>query len=158
VIESTTLADAKTTQTWYVGLDAGIISVPRIGAASFYLGTNIYLRPINKDATLSMFSGWSSFRRRFALTLGATFNSIADEPDGTGVRREFAGGKSLMLGAGVRVTESIRLGTGALLFRQRNPNPLITNDEQVTSAWYGSISFDVDVVKTLAKAFGLSLQ
>jgi hypothetical protein len=157
LIESTTVADGRTTQTWYVGMDAGIVGIPRIGAASFYLGSNIYLRPVNKDAPLRMFPGWAGLSRRFAFTVGATFNSIKDKADGTGVRREFAGDKSLLLGAGLRLTESLRAGAGILLFRQRDPNPLITN-ESVTSAFYGSLSFDIDVVKNLAKAFGVSLQ
>ena len=58
--------------------------------------------------------------------------------------RIFSGTSHSVLGAGYRLTSSIRAGGGALVFLESDPNPLITAKE-VATTWYVSFSFDVDV-------------
>ena len=108
-----------------------------IGAV--YVGTNIYFRPINTDAPLSEAGG---IGRRLALTVGVTVSSIGDKNDRT--RSDLFWNQSLVLGAGYRLTSSIRAGAGALVFLESDPNPLIT-ERDVATTWYVSFSFDVDV-------------
>jgi len=91
------------------------------------------------------------FLRRFAFTLGVTVNSIADGGSGgdmgsaRGTRKNLFMGNSLLLGAGFRLTDSVRLGAGAILFKKLDPNPLI-DDETLTTSYYVNLSFDWDVL------------
>jgi hypothetical protein len=109
-----------------------------------YAGTNIYLRPVNPDVPLSQKDGFS---RRFSFTLGYTLQGIADTNERT--RKDLFGGGSLVVGAGLRLTESLRVAGGALLFIKKNPNPLITG-ETVAATPYVSFSFDWQIAKTFA--------
>jgi hypothetical protein len=79
VVDGTTVADFRTAQSWYIAMDAGFAYYFRIGTMTPYVGANIYFRPVNKDAPLSLVD---SFGRRFALTFGITLNSIEQQGDG----------------------------------------------------------------------------
>lgn len=131
--------DGKTTGNSYVSADAGMLYAPDIETAALYIGSNIYFRPVNKRAPLSE---KGSFLRRAAVTIGFTVTSIADEDQQT--RSDMFGHQSLVLGAGVRLTQAIRAGGGVLIFKENNPNPLITKSSTVTTP-YVSFSFDLDV-------------
>jgi len=133
------VVDGKTKGNAYLSADAGLLYAPVIEAAALYIGSNIYFRPVNKRAPLSV---KGSFLRRTAVTIGFTVTSIADEDERT--RSDMFGRQSLVLGAGVRLTPSIRAGGGALIFKQNSPNPLITKTSTVTTP-YVSFSFDLDV-------------
>lgn len=141
VVDSSTTGNSDTFQNYYVSADLGFTYLPDIDEAVPYAGTNIYFRPVNKNAPLSQ---RSSFGRRFAITLGVTLDSIADE-DGT--RKDFSGSQSLLVGAGYRFTESLRFGLGAVVFLKKDPNPLV-DDETTGVTPYVSVSFDWDVAKT----------
>jgi hypothetical protein len=69
---------------------------------------------------------------------------IADE--GNRTRSDLFWHQSLVLGAGYRLTSSVRGGGGALIFRESNPNPLITR-KSATATWYVSFSVDLDLLK-----------
>jgi hypothetical protein len=142
-VVGTTVADGGTTQKSYVSADAGLLYAGDIGTAALFIGSNIYFRPVNKNAPLSQ---KGSFSRRFAITIGMTVSSIADENSRT--RSDLFANQSLVVGAGLRVTQSIRAGAGALVFKEANPNPLITK-KQAAATWYASFTFDVDVAKGL---------
>ena len=140
----TTTADGRTAQKNYVSADAGLLYAGDIGIGAVYIGSNIYFRPVNKDAPLSEVS---SLGRRLAVTIGLTLSSVADENNRT--RSNLFWHQSLVLGAGYRITSSIRGGGGALVFRESDPNPLITRTSPAVT-WYASFSFDLDVAQGLA--------
>jgi hypothetical protein len=140
-VEGTTVANGQTAQNNYISADGGLLYAGTIGAAALYVGTNFYLRPVNKDAPLSLVS---SFTRRFAFTVGLTVSSIADE--GSRRRADLFANQSLVLGAGYRVTPSIRVGGGALIYRKANDNPAIT-EKKPRPTWYTSLSFDLNVAR-----------
>ena len=158
VVEGTTVADFRTAQNWYISMDAGFAYAFRIGTMTPYVGANIYFRPVNKDAPLSLVD---SFGRRFALTFGITLNSIEETTDeGTAVpaanKNRFdllTSNRALLLGAGFRVTPSIRLCGGALVLREKDPNPLISKIS-VAAVPYVSFSLDFDVASALGGGLG----
>ncbi len=131
--------EGRTSRKSHVSADIGLLYAGDIAIGAVYVGTNIYFRPINTDAPLSEAS---SIGRRLALTVGVTVSPLSDENDRT--RSDLFWNQSLVLGAGYRLTSSIRAGGGALVFLESDPNPLITAKE-VATTWYVSFSFDVDV-------------
>jgi hypothetical protein len=143
-VDATTTGSADTFQRYFITADLGLLYSWDVSKLVPYAGTNIYFRPVNPNVPLSQ---KSSFGRRFSVTLGYTLQSIADTNERT--RKDLFGGGSLVAGAGFRVTESIRLAAGALIFIKKNPNPLIT-DERVTASPYLSVSFDWKIAKTFA--------
>lgn len=142
LISSSTIGSFASYQATYMTADFGLLDVPRLSQIVPYIGTNMYLRPINKDTPLREKDG---FRRRFAFTIGLTVSSIADSNPMT--RKDLFSNFSLVLGAGFRITDSIRLGAGALLFLKESSNPLI-NETSLTSAPYFSLSFDWDILSS----------
>lgn len=149
LVDASTTGGESTIRNNYVSADAGFIYAFTISAFVPYVGTNIYFRPVNKAAPLSQRGG---FGRRFALTFGVTLASIEDkEPGDTAgrTRRDLFSNSSLVLGAGLRLTQSIRIGGGVLVFLRKDPNPLISNTT-VGAAPYASFSFDLDVAKAFA--------
>lgn len=145
LVAGTTLGDFQTAQKNYLSGDGGLAFVPEIDEATSYLGTNIYSRPVNKAAALSQFGNfWQTLDRRLALTLGLTVDGIGD----TATREDLIGSQSLVVGLGVRLVGSMRLTGGAVLFIEKDPNPLV-DDESLTASPFLSISFDVDVVPAL---------
>jgi hypothetical protein len=141
---TTAYADGRTAGKSYVSADAGLLYAGDLGIGALYLGSNIYFRPINKDAPLREFGGLS---RRVALTVGVTVSSIADENEKT--RSDLFWNQSLVLGAGYRITSSVRGGGGVLIFREANPNPLVTRKSAAVT-WFVSFSFDLNVLKGFA--------
>jgi hypothetical protein len=156
---ASTLGNFQTNQANYISLDAGLTWAPELEDVVPYMGTNVYFRPVNRNAPLrSLGSFRQTFSRRFSLTLGLTLSSIADETSAGGAQNDLFGNQSLMLGGGLRVTDAMRLGTGAIIFKQDDPSPLIA-EEKLNVSYYLSFSFDIDVVslfsKPLASAFGV---
>jgi hypothetical protein len=136
----------------YVSLDAGIAYPWRLENMVFYAGTNIYFRPINKDAPLR---DKGTFLHRFALTIGVTTTVKDDSRRALDLRPtedEDEASNSLLIGGGLRVTSSMRFGVGALVFKQRHPNPLI-NQTSVGATPYVSLAADVNVAEVLKTFF-----
>jgi hypothetical protein len=157
IVDGTTVADFRTAQNWYIAMDAGFAYYFRIGTMTPYVGANIYFRPINKDAPLSLVD---SFGRRFALTFGITLDSIEEQVGGTAVpaanKTRFdllQSNRSLLLGAGFRVSQSLRVSGGALVLREKDPNPLIAK-QAVATVPYVSFSLDFDVASALKGGLG----
>jgi hypothetical protein len=142
-----TTADGRTAHKNYVSADAGLLFAGDVGIGALYVGSNIYFRPVNRDAPLSEVS---SIGRRLGLTVGITLSSVADEDNRT--RSDLFWHQALVLGGGYRLTSSIRGGGGALVFRESDPNPLITRKSAAVT-WYVSFSYDLDVAKGLAGLF-----
>jgi hypothetical protein len=138
-------ADGHTGQKNYVSVDAGVLFAGDIGVGALYVGGNIYFRPVNKDAPLGFL--FRDIGRRLALTVGLTLSSVADETHKT--RADLFWNQSLVLGAGYRITSSVRGGAGALVFRESDPNPLVTRTS-TAATWYASFSLDLDLLKGFA--------
>lgn len=146
-----TAADAATTRASHVSMDAGLIYGWGIHDSVVYFGANIYTRPINTDVSLASLKseGMLSWRHRFSFTLGATIGGI-DKP---GQREGIVGTSAIVAGVGWRLTDVVRLSGGVLIFKQHDPNPLVTNDTSLTVSPYVGLSFDVDIAKKLGKIF-----
>jgi hypothetical protein len=144
VVDGSTTGNFETTQSNYISADAGLVFAPQLSKGVSYVGMNFYFRPVNKDADLAQFG---SFSRRFAVTLGLTVQSVADGGGGTlQTRKDLFGSQSLILGAGLRVTNSFRLSTGAVVFEKKDRNPLISKYSLATT-YYFALSFDLNVAK-----------
>ena len=97
--------EGRTSPKSHVSADIGLLYAGDIDIGAVYVGANIYFRPINTDAPLSEAS---SIGRRLALTVGITVSPVSDENDRT--RSDLFWNQSLVLGAGYRLTSSIRAG------------------------------------------------
>jgi hypothetical protein len=86
----------------------------------------------------------NSIRQRLALTFGLTVTNMRREEE---TRWEnLLGEKSnLFVGLGYRLTRSLRLGGGFVLFSKNDENPLV-DERSVAVTPYVSLSFDVDLV------------
>ncbi|HZI79176.1 MAG TPA: hypothetical protein VFD69_06665, partial [Vicinamibacterales bacterium] len=135
----------------YVSLDAGIAYPWRLESMVFYAGTNIYFRPINKAAPLR-YKG--TFLHRFALTVGltSTVNDESRRASDLRTTEEDDTSNSLLLGVGLRVTPSLRVGGGVLVFKEADPNPLI-DQSSVAVTPYVSFTADVDVARMFRSLF-----
>ena len=147
--------DGTTTAAWemrarsYVSVDVGVVWSQPIESFFFYLGANFYLGPVNKKAPLR----WrepGNFRKRFAFTAGIPINSFSDTQTQTTLTAGdvtltgVLGDRPLLLGAGLRLNDLVRVSSGTVLFRVKSPNPLITREE-LDFAWYLGISIDWDL-------------
>jgi hypothetical protein len=126
----------------YVGLDLGVLYPPELERASLTLGANLYFRPVNKRASLR---SHGSFGHRFSLTVGLTLNDLKLEEGDPRFEPLLGERSNLILGAGLRVTRSLRLSAGALLFLKNDENPLV-EDRSLAATFYAGLSFDVDLV------------
>ena len=151
VVDGSTTGNFATAQNNYISADAGLVFAPELNTGVSYIGMNFYFRPVNKNADLSQFG---SFSRRFALTLGLTVQSLADGGSGvTQTRDNLFGNQSLILGGGLRVTNSLRVGTGAVVFKKRDPNPLV-GKYSLTTTYYFTLSFDLNVARAFQGGLG----
>ena len=155
--DASTLGNFVTNQKNYISLDAGLTWAPELEEVVPYMGTNIYFRPVNRNAPLRTLGNFrQTFSRRFSLTLGLTLSSIADNNTAGGTQDDLFGNQSLMLGGGLRVTDSMRVGAGAIIFKQDDPSPLI-NEQKLNTSYYLAFSFDIDVVSLFSKSFQTAL-
>ncbi len=131
----------KTRTTWHLSPDIGLSYAPDLKEVFPYFGVNIYFRPVNKDVPLNQKGG---FGRRFAAVIGITTSSIELENQ----RKGLLGTKGLMIGAGFRITDALRISAGSLLFRKIDPDPSISETRFSTSLFM-SLSIDWDIKSTL---------
>jgi hypothetical protein len=148
-IEGTTTAAWETRARSYVSVDVGVVWSQPIESFFFYVGANFYLGPVNKRAPLR----WSepgNFRKRFAFTVGFPINSFSDTQTETTLTAGdvtltgVLGDRPLLLGAGLRISDLVRVTSGTVLFRVKSPNPLIAREE-LDFAWYLGMSIDWDL-------------
>ncbi len=130
----------------YVSLDAGIAYPWDLETMAFYAATNIYFRPVNKNASLR---DKGSFSRRFALTIGIT-TTIEDASRRASDLRDSH--NSLLIGAGIRLTPSVRAGGGVLVFKEADVNPLITQTSVAVTPYVG-LSFDINMAPAFSGLF-----
>jgi hypothetical protein len=111
---------------------------------SAFIGVNVYFTAVDKDVPLAEEEDFA-FLKRFSLTAGWTLTDIKDS---SGSAKGALGGKGLMAGGGLRVTDYLRIGAGAMFVTQRDANPVVPSTHlRVTP--YGAISIDVDVAGTI---------
>jgi hypothetical protein len=137
-----------------VNADTGFVCAPELSLCKPYAGANFYTQPIDKRAPLRQFGPFfspSSLSHRMSLTVGLTAQSIADSK----TREDLFGSQSLVIGLGARLTNSVRLTAGTLVFNKLSPNPLST-DKKLTSTYFVSVSFDINMAPAftgIANAF-----
>jgi hypothetical protein len=142
-LRSTTSDTYKARANMYISLDAGLLRASEVDQMVPYLGVNLYLRPVNKNAPL----GWCPcLGRRLSLTMGITTSSIADKDR---IDDTFKG-HSIFTGVGARLTDYWRVSGGLLLLRTYR-------DEAPVDLRFGAVpslatSLDIDVVGLLGKA------
>ncbi len=137
---------------FYVSAEVGVAPVWLSDTASIgsYFGLNFYFAAIDKDERLRI-DDWSGrdFLRRFSLTAGVTLTNPKTDPD---LRIDGAlSNRWLLVGAGLRMTEYIRLSAGTMIFTQKS-NP-IDDQPDVRFAPYVGVSLDFDVLATVKKWF-----
>jgi hypothetical protein len=153
VVAGSTTGSFQTQSSNYISADTGVACAPQLSSCSTYAGTNLYFRPVNKAAPLSQFGPFfskASLARRVSVTLGLTVQGIGDGK----TRDDLFGNQSLVLGLGARLTNSVRFTAGSLVFKELSPNPLST-DTKLTTTYFVSVSFDIDVVPALKGIGGL---
>ena len=140
-VEAGTTVDHETSHSRYIGLDAGVLYGFGINGVQPYVGVNLYLRPVNKNAPLSQYGKWY---RRLSFTAGALVKKIED---GAKTRDDLPLGRTLMAGTGFLVSQSIRVGGGLMIFRRKDPSQPLRSDMETTGDPYVSLSFDIDPQK-----------
>jgi hypothetical protein len=127
----------------YVGMDLGVLYPPELDRASLYIGANLYFRPVNKRASLRTHG---SLGHRFSLTVGISLNDLKLEEGDPRFEPLLGERSNLLVGAGLRISRSLRVSAGALLFLENDKNPLV-EDRSLAATFYAALSFDVDVVR-----------
>lgn len=148
-IRGTTSAKYETRASWYVSADVGVGFAPDVEGLFTYFGSNIYLRPVNKRAPLRGLD----FRKRFSLMIGLTNEKLQQDGQVKGI----IGTSPLVFAGGIRINEFVRFSVGALVFKDEDPNPTIT-DESLAWTPYASVSIDWNLRKMFSQfggAFGL---
>jgi hypothetical protein len=140
VVRQDVAVRAETGGGLYVSLDAGVLYAFEADAGSLYLGTSVSFGAVNPRAPLR-----GSLRRRLSAIVGITLNDMKRE-DETRFENLIASRWNIVVGLGVRLTRSLRLGAGALLLLKNDPNPLVT-DRSLGAVPYVSLSLDVDVAR-----------
>jgi hypothetical protein len=125
-----------------VSADVGLAAVYGIGAVP-YFGVNFYFEPVNKAIPLR-FHGTAG--DRFSLTLGITAQSITR----SGEREDLFGSFGLLVGAGFRFADPLRVSVGGVALREVPDIPLDTR-RPLRFSPYVSLSLDWDVRSTLGK-------
>lgn len=153
-VQATTVSGFQVRGTLYIGADIGIGTASRINEVFGYVGANIYMRPVNKAAHLrwsTFFSRehfWRELGKRFAFMIGLPYNDI-NKP---GERSGLVASRPLIVGAGLRINDLLRLSGGALIFKKNDPNPLI-NRQRIGSTPFVSLSVDWDLKSSFLKIF-----
>lgn len=138
----------------YISADIGLLvpffierdgHLADVGLAA-YIGVNVYLKPVDKDTPLSLDDG---FFKRFALTFGFTVNDLKDADDTV---EGVLFGKGILVGAGLRITDHVRLGGGIVVMRQHDRNPAVAR-KKLKIAPYANLSVDFDVASAFKRAF-----
>ncbi|NQX43131.1 hypothetical protein HQN84_30055 [Pedobacter steynii] len=138
----------------FITADIGVALMPSIAKMVPYLGTNIYLRPINQDRPLFMKDLFKlrDFDRRFSLMLGLTYITLKKD----GYRDDLMGTFNLITGAGIRIADFVKVNGGVIWHTRLNPNPLNTNNT-VRGLGFVSLSIDLQINTVFNKLFGANV-
>jgi len=151
IVSATTINSSFVTRSnSFITADIGVALLPSIGKMVPYLGTNIYLRPINQDRPLFIKDLFTlkDLDRRFSLMLGLTYSTIAKD----GYRENLMSTFNLITGAGLRIADFVKVNGGVVWYTKLNPNPLSTNNT-VRGLGFVSLSFDLQIKTVFHKLF-----
>lgn len=151
LVEGSTTAAFEVRANWYMTMDLGAAWSPDIEDIFTYAGTNIYFRPVNKKAPLR----WSDFRwgqwrselmKRLSLTIGVVLNELERDGQFQGLSQEnltqgLIADKPMIAAGGLRLSDFFRVSAGVLVFKDRNPDPLL---DESRLAWSPLVSFSID--------------
>lgn len=143
-IIATTISSFETRARQYVTADVGLAYLPGLGEVAPYFGANFYPGALNKRVPLSVAKPreldlWS-------ITVGVTASSLARKD----VREDLFGSLSLLVGAGRRITDPLRLTGGVVVYRELDVNPLVDHTSLAASPFL-SLSFDFDAKSALGR-------
>jgi hypothetical protein len=149
-VAGTTLAGYTLRASWYVSADVGIGVANEIDKVFPYMGANIYFQPVNKRAKLGpLFGPQKDFWKRFALVVGLP----QEKMEVPGRLRPVLQDRPLVVGAGLRINDLLRMTLGGLVFEKDDPDPLVTQSDGLTATWFLSFSIDWDVRSNFAPVF-----
>jgi hypothetical protein len=111
-----------------------------------YVAVSMSFIPVDKDVPLAKEGG---FLRRFSVLGGFT---LAQTKNSDGSIVGVFGGRGILAGVGLRLTDYVRLGAGAVFLRQNDTNKLIS-DTHIRVAPYLSLSIDLDVAGVVTGIF-----
>lgn len=104
---------------------------------SFMLGTYYQLRAVDPDLPMASYKFYAL--QKFSLFFGLTINSMADGY----IREDLFSTSNLLTGIGYQPLSGIRLTGGAMIFRQIDPNRLISNRKSIATTSYFGITLDL---------------
>lgn len=134
----------------FITADIGVALLSKIGKMVPYLGTNIYLRPINQDRPLffrDLFT-LKDFDRRFSLMLGLTYSSLAKANYRDNLMATF----NLITGGGLRIADFVKVNGGVVWYTRVNPN-LLSSNHSIGGSGFVSLSFDLQIKTVFHKLF-----
>lgn len=135
----------------YVSADTGLAYVPDLDRSVPYMGINLYLRPVNPPSVTPLGSGQQgNFVQRFSITLAFTVgNDLVQEETLGGQTVKFVDNwtdaGSLLVGVGYRLNPAIRVGAGAIAYRQLDSLVDLRSGADTEVSFYFSVSLDVNV-------------
>ena len=112
-----------------------------------HLGINYHVKGIDKNLPLSHITN-KRIWNRLSIAVGVTIGKI-DEGNYT----DFFNGITPTAGLNLRLTPQIRIGTGLMIVREKDRNPLLDN-EKIQLVPYGSLSFDFILFEQIGKLAG----
>ncbi|MDB5006266.1 MAG: hypothetical protein JWP45_659 [Mucilaginibacter sp.] len=149
------IADVSTAATPYISVDGGLGYASSFGSAFSYVGTNIYLAPVNKKAPLSTFKGWNKWKKMICVSVGYA-TMYGDRPPHTYSILGSSSKSDLFVGLGLRVNRIFKFTFDCMPYTiSYNP---VTNDKHVKAGFVAGIGIDVNLLGALGGvAKGLAL-
>lgn len=151
---STVSPEVKTRNAQYLVTDFGVTVASATNSmgegqviARPHFGLNWHLGGIDKDLPLSHITN-KRIWNRLSIAIGVTIGKINE-----GNFEDFFNNLTPTVGLNCRITQQVRFGAGAMILREKDPNPLI-DDSPVELAPYVSLSFDFSLFEQLGKLAG----
>ncbi len=153
-----TSAEFVTRGEWYITADLGFACILLKPTAQIrpYLGVNFNIFPINRQADYSLFKSIKAknikyFLRGISVVTGVSVMALGTTEKYT----DLFGTTSLLTGAGLRITDGLRLTLGSF-WSYRKPANVLTDNKKLVSDFYASLSLDWDLrnwLKSFRKQF-----
>ncbi|MEE1963092.1 hypothetical protein V1387_10390 [Allomuricauda taeanensis] len=148
-VNESTFTNIDTKESPYIGIDFGVLVAPDISSTFLLEGVNFHLRPVNKNAKLSNLKHMDKFWKLTSFSFGIA-QRVGSYDD---TYENLLGAGSPYVGVGFRINRMIRLGGGALFYKRRNDNPVIT-DTVTKGTYFFSASVDIklkDAISIIGK-------
>ncbi len=143
-INSTISIDVVADDNAYIGLDLGILFAPRIRGVFTFQSANFYFVPVNREAPFSNYQGSDKFWKRFSVYAGVA-QLISDNQDDYD---DLFASNSLVMGLGYRLTRTMRISAGTLMYEEPDARPLSDNSSIEFSPTI-ALSLDIDLTKAV---------